>query len=172
MKCKICGNDHAGKIIYAKDMNYGRNEKFTYFQCSRCKCLQLENIPSNMEKYYGSGYYSLIMKKHKKGIAEKLISAFSQLRDKQLIQNRQDIINKIGCKMQPRIAYELIPQLCSNKNSAILDVGCGDGDGYLLKLLYDLGWKNLYGVDLYEGIKMMKLPLKQELYLICLDSLI
>lgn len=54
--------------------------------------------------------------------------------------------------MQPRIAYELIPQLCPNKNSTILDVGCGDG--YLLKLLYDIGWKKLYGVDLYgEGYK-------------------
>ena len=149
MKCKICGNDHSDKIIYAKDMNYGGDEKFTYFQCSKCKCLQLENIPSNMEKYYGSRYYSLNMKKHKKGIAEKLISAFSQLRDKQLIQNRKGIINKICCKMQPRIAYELIPQLCPNKNSTILDVGCGDG--YLLKLLYDIGWKKLYGVDLYGG---------------------
>ena len=149
MKCKICGNEQTNKVIYAKDMNYGGNKEFKYFQCSKCKCLQLDNIPENIEQYYGSGYYSLNMKKHKRGISEKLISSFLKIRDKQLLLSRKGIISKICCKMQPRIAYELIPQLCPNKNAAILDVGCGDG--YLLKLMFDLGWKNLYGVDLYGG---------------------
>lgn len=147
MTCKVCGNNEVSRIIYAKDLNYGGEEQFTYFQCSKCKCLQLQNVPCDIGKYYGDNYYSINMSKTKKKLTENLISLFIKTRDKRLLLNKNDIVSIICRKLQPRVAYELIPQLCVDRTAAVLDVGCGDG--YLLELLSDLGWSNLCGVDIY-----------------------
>jgi len=37
---------------------FGYNDDFLYFQCSNCACLQIENKPKNMDKYYPNTYYS------------------------------------------------------------------------------------------------------------------
>ena len=51
--------------------------------------------------------------------------------------------------MQPRPSYELISQLCK-KTDPILDVGCGDG--YLLKIMEEIGYTDLTGIDLYLNV--------------------
>lgn len=44
--CRICG---------AK----GRTrEEFPYFECGRCHCLQIAEVPENLGDYYGEDYYS------------------------------------------------------------------------------------------------------------------
>ena len=58
MKCRICGNLNDNQEYEVKEMMLGLREKFTYFQCSKCECLQIANIPSNMSKDYPKDYYS------------------------------------------------------------------------------------------------------------------
>ena len=41
-----------------KEMIFGFRDEFTYFECSKCGCLQIMQIPRNMGKYYPSNYYS------------------------------------------------------------------------------------------------------------------
>lgn len=56
--CRICGWMGGGEKITAFEMMKGGREKFEYFVCPKCDCLQIAEVPKNMYKYYGEDYYS------------------------------------------------------------------------------------------------------------------
>ena len=58
LKCKICWNENNNKLLEVREMMFGFKDKFNYFQCSQCNCLQILEIPSDMYKYYPETYYS------------------------------------------------------------------------------------------------------------------
>lgn len=58
-KCRICGTEAEHETYEAKEMFFGSGEKFIYFKCNVCQCLQIKDIPEDLGKYYGIGYYSL-----------------------------------------------------------------------------------------------------------------
>ncbi|MGZ7068006.1 MAG: class I SAM-dependent methyltransferase, partial [Methanobacterium sp.] len=62
MKCRICGNGENNKLFQVKEMSFGLGDEFTYMECHNCGCLQITEIPENMENYYPSNYYSFIKK--------------------------------------------------------------------------------------------------------------
>ena len=45
MICRICGNDKNNKPFEVREMLYGTKEKFDYFQCAECECLQISEYP-------------------------------------------------------------------------------------------------------------------------------
>lgn len=51
MICKICGNSENNKAFQIREMMFGFRDEFTYFECSKCGCLQIGEIPKNMELY-------------------------------------------------------------------------------------------------------------------------
>ena len=52
MICKICSNYENNKEFKIREMMFGFRDEFTYFECSKCGCLQIAKIPKNVEKYY------------------------------------------------------------------------------------------------------------------------
>jgi len=57
-KCRICGKEGEFETYQVKEMMKGTLEKFLYFWCDCCECLQIETIPANLGDYYGGNYYS------------------------------------------------------------------------------------------------------------------
>ena len=39
-------------------MMFGTRERFAYFECSACGCLQIETVPADMARHYPDNYYS------------------------------------------------------------------------------------------------------------------
>lgn len=58
MQCRICGNQQNNKEYEVQEMMLGYKDSFLYLQCSMCDCLQIEEIPSDISKYYSDNYYS------------------------------------------------------------------------------------------------------------------
>ena len=56
--CRICGNSGNNTSYIAREMMFGFRDEFEYFQCSKCECLQIIEIPKNLHKYYPSNYCS------------------------------------------------------------------------------------------------------------------
>ena len=77
MICKVCGNSEDNKSFQIREMMFGYRDEFTYFECSKCGCLQIAKIPQNMGKYYPAKYYSF-----KKGKSNNFI--------KQLLKRKKD----------------------------------------------------------------------------------
>lgn len=121
---------------------FGLKEPFTYFKCAKCGCLQISQFPANMDKYYPASYYSFsaIDKFIKK------ISWFKKLQFNQLSGYRKSVLGAIASFGYKSDFYKWCRLLnLKNKNSKILDVGCGSGQ--LLKKFYQLGFSNLTGID-------------------------
>jgi hypothetical protein len=65
MKCKVCLNNEDNTLFIFREMMLGLREDFDYILCNKCGCLQIVEVPKNMQKYYPYNYYSYL-KSHKK----------------------------------------------------------------------------------------------------------
>jgi len=58
-KCRICDWEGETELIQAREMMIGTRQKFDYFVCPICSCLQIDKVPENLGEYYNnSTYYS------------------------------------------------------------------------------------------------------------------
>lgn len=141
MNCKICGNSENNKLYQIKEMFFGYRDKFEYFECQKCGCLQILNIPHNLYKYYPNDYYS-----YKKNFSRNIKRYFGKKRDEYVIFKKGlfgNIINHIA----PSVYFEKMARanLEFDINTEILDVGCGSG--LMLHSFSDIGFTKLTGVD-------------------------
>lgn len=143
MICRICENSLNNKTFLIKEMMFGFREEFAYTECSRCGCLQIEEIPKNISNYYPSNYYSFQSGEAKKNFFKNCFT--NKLYNYLLF--KKGFIGKILSTRYPVPILDCIRLAKVNYDSKILDVGCGAG-----KFLYSLrnaGFKDLLGVDPY-----------------------
>jgi len=164
--CRICKNHKDNKRYLIKEMLFGTRDVFEYFQCNVCGCLQIAEIPDNIEKYYPEKYYSF--------------SDFSSIANLKFNKLRYSL--DIHVNNRPIVSYvlKLVRKVFKpskhltwavNANltfeSKILDVGCGHGK-VLLKMNSG-GFQNCLGLDPYipedlsypNGVKVLKLDLPE-----------
>ena len=159
MICKVCGNSENNKPFQIREMMFGFRDEFTYFECSKCGCLQIAEIPKNMGKYYPANYYSF--QKRKKEGSTNFIKQYIKKQWGEYALFKKGLIGKILYMKYPNPFFDMISRIGVNYNSRILDVGCGAGN--LLYSLNETGFKNLIGVDPYidegvidRGVKIFK----------------
>jgi 2-polyprenyl-3-methyl-5-hydroxy-6-metoxy-1,4-benzoquinol methylase len=144
MKCRICQNETGNTSMEMEDMMYGTKEKFEYFQCGSCGCLQIKDIPADMGRHYPGDYYSYLA-----NIDLKKEGFFKRLQCRSIIGADSSWIARLAAyKYKPPEWWEILKQLkLYNLSSPILDIGSGSGD--LLKKFYSVGYKDLTGIDPY-----------------------
>ncbi|QSR88279.1 class I SAM-dependent methyltransferase [Methylacidiphilum caldifontis] len=146
LTCRICGctADHPQYI--AKETIMGSFERFCYFKCLDCGCLQIVSIPKNLGKYYSLNYHSRILEL---GNLEKKEILFLKKRIARLILfsgKRGKITRNLFGKLFPGFLWQF-GELGINQKSRILDYGCGRA--HFLLRLYGWGFENLLGLDPY-----------------------
>ena len=147
--CKICSNSVDNKIHVVKEMMLGLSEEFDYMECAKCGALSLVDIPKDLSKYYPHNkYYSFYNTNHN------LIIAFikHQLLNK-LLKYYRGHFNLIGKILSYNYNLNRKYSWVSNLKdipfaSKILDIGSGSGK-YLLEL-FQLGYKDITGIDPYN----------------------
>ena len=122
---------------------YGTRDKFDYFECSACGCLQIGELPENLADYYPSNYYSFNLKED--NAFDGSAGAFRRFQYTNSLFGSSVYQKTIGKLIDKKFFY-LFKSLNLNKETAILDVGCGDGKNFLYPLSA-LGFKNLLGCD-------------------------
>ncbi len=126
-------------------MMYGTHEEFKYILCSNCGCLQLSEIPFDIQRHYPARYYSY------SEVAEQSISPFKDILKRARLNYYLSprgilgkiLVNFVGDPILPK--WIRTAQLKSNHK--ILDVGCGSGE--LLVALRGEGFTKLTGIDPY-----------------------
>lgn len=150
MECRICGNSEGNTTYKVREMMMGLREEFSYYQCSRCKCLQITEIPDNISKYYSRDYYSFQSNESPHWV----MKIIKDKRNQYAVFNRS-FIGKLLYKKYPKEDLRSLSHLDLNKNTKILDVGCGRGR--LLRALHRLGFKNLTGIDPFIKEEVVKI---------------
>ena len=160
MKCPICNNDKNNLEYNVKEMQQGFREIFKYVECSNCGCLFIKYIPKDISKYYDIDYSS---HNHNMTIKDKILDKIygMYLANNKLIK----LIKGKNVMIVSKFWNSLSEKGLMTKNSAILDVGCGDGK--FLNILRGGGFKDLTGVDLFideqnmlNGIKIFQSSLE------------
>lgn len=143
MRCRICGNSTQNRSYEIKEMMFGFRDIFTYFQCSQCNCLQIKEIPPDISKYYPEKYYSF---EPVEELRNPLKNLLKKMRDSYAIFNK-GILGKLLFILYPNEKLRTLYKTNINKQSRILDVGCGSG--LLLYSLKNIGFHSLLGIDPY-----------------------
>ncbi|MGU3538849.1 methyltransferase domain-containing protein [Methylobacterium sp. A54F] len=140
--CRVCGNRAGNRTHVAREMMFGRRERFPYLACAACGCLQIAEVPADLGPYYGDGYYSF----------GDLDAEFSDANHRAALGERVRALLTL-----PEAEAAAVPhadmrrplwslrRLGLTPGSRILDVGCGSG-----RLLYQLrlaGYEGGLGID-------------------------
>ncbi len=141
--CIICNNTTNNTTFVVKELQLGLGDIFNYQQCGSCGSLQLQDIPSDLGKYYpNNNYYSFNM--GITGIPKK--DRFRKIQSDYLLFNKNKIAGSlftIGFKMP--LHYHWIKNTGTKYTDSILDIGSGNGS--LLSTLSRTGFTNLTGID-------------------------
>lgn len=140
MFCRICNHQNEQLDSYhINDKMFSGKEIFEYFECSNCGTLQISKIPENIGSFYPDNYYSL---SSKLSLKDKILF---RLRDYVFFYNFPSFfVKKLKIKMA-NLSLEAFLKLKPKKSTKILDVGCGEGK--FLKSIYNLGFKNIIGIE-------------------------
>src|SRR5262245_10007956 len=119
--CKICESSAEHTVYSVAEMMFGLGDRFDYFQCSRCKCLQIAKVPADMSRYYPPDYYSF-SPKPRKHLRNPVVKALRRLNDHYTVFNRGVpgfLVNRIS----PNKKLSALSHIALTKRSRILDVG-------------------------------------------------
>ncbi|WP_404786057.1 class I SAM-dependent methyltransferase [Altericista sp. CCNU0014] len=146
--CIICSGLLEDKVYTVREMQFGTKEEFVYRQCTKCNCLQINEVPENISEYYPESYPSF----QSRALNQPSIGYFKEkirlFRTKFYLNEKLSLLHRMSSLFfEKPIHIEWMQELghLVDYKSSILDVGCGTG-----KLLYNLsylGYKNLNGVD-------------------------
>lgn len=176
--CRICNNAKDNKAYVAREMLLGYRDEFEYFECSRCGCLQIKEVPDDLRRYYPADCYYYEQAKIPtgydyaaeglKGLKARLIRG---LLTRHYFYKRSAIgawLEKRSCVADdyPRWLKLSSLNLQLNTKSSVLDVGCATGQ--LLLNLRTIGFTDLLGVDPFieddiaygNGVKVLKRDLE------------
>jgi SAM-dependent methyltransferase len=162
MICKICNNTEGNVAYDMREMMLGYKDSFTYFQCSKCKCLQILKVPADMSKYYPPNYYSLNPFSPDSLRSKRIIKRFFRKRRDSYAVFGKDLLGKLVYRFFPDAILRILLQLNLTKDTSILDIG--SGQGCTLYSLKNIGFNNLLGIDPYikgdieyeNGLKILK----------------
>jgi SAM-dependent methyltransferase len=125
-------------------MMTGTRESFRYFECPKCGCVQITEIPAAIGNYYKHDYYSFTVPtfsllQASKAFALKTVACLGGvsplLRD--FVRKRHHGLDLIF----------LYRELGHGSGTSILDVGAGSGR--VVRNLYETGYRNVLGIDLF-----------------------
>lgn len=143
--CRICENTEHNTTYEVREMMLGLRDMHTYFECASCGCLQIANVPDNIQEYYpNEDYYSYDAVKAVSGIKGKLI----KMRDRYAATG-SCFVGRLMQRIQPHDKLPSLRHTNVSLDSKILDVGCGAG--HLLHSMKEAGFNNLLGIDPFNA---------------------
>jgi 2-polyprenyl-3-methyl-5-hydroxy-6-metoxy-1,4-benzoquinol methylase len=158
--CRVCANTNNHRSHIVCEMMFGYGAEFLYFECSKCGCLQIAEIPMDLSKFYNTDYYSFQASSQ---LQENIFIRFLKKQRMSYYIGQNNFLGALIAKLTHKGEYFQWLSLGKlNFASSILDVGCGSGS--LLLLLKSRGFQNLLGVDPYleeaisypNGVKVLK----------------
>ncbi len=166
LPCRICGDSKRRQYYEARETLFGLGDKFPYFKCNACGCLQIAEIPEEMSRFYPQKYHDFFSQDHPGAKQNPLVRFAKNRRDRYAALNR-GILGRWLYSRHPVMPLRSLSHISLGFDAQILDVGCGRGG--LLYSLRQMGFKNLLGVDAFikedisykNGLRVRKCSLQK-----------
>lgn len=142
--CRICGFSDDHPVYIVPEMMFGLKEEFCYFQCTKCQCLSISEIPLDMSPYYPQNYFSLSQSPENL-YSNPVVSWARRKRDSFSVLKRGVWGGLISFFYPPDGDIASMSCLQLDREKRIADVGCGTG--FLLYFLKEAGFENVVGVE-------------------------
>ena len=169
-ECRVCGCIGIHQYFQPQERMFGWGDKFEYFKCEECGCLQIGAPPNDLPRYYPANYYSLSNQ------TASLPSTFNRWINRKRLQFRLTgngaIFERLIWRFNPlaHAIHKVVPYLKHvpqiQCDSRFLDIGCGEHSEWLGSAA-QLGFTKLTGVDPFlknpgirHGIRYTNAPLK------------
>lgn len=144
MKCRICGNADGNRTHRVREMMLGTRDPFVYFQCGQCGCLQIDDYPEDISRYYPTDYYAY--QANDPAARYRLKDRLRDARDRYLVFGT-GLVGRCYAAFRPTSSLRRLAPLGLTTESRVLDVGCGAGG--FLRRLHRLGFRYLTGIDAF-----------------------
>jgi len=131
IRCQVCQSE-IGVLHRVREMALGTRDEFLYFECSRCGCLSLTEVPADLDRYYTP---------RQQTVRHPFVSKIRHLRNALYLSPLSFLVN-----WKRYHDLGLIHNIRLNKTMSLLDVDCGMGD--LIGDLRELGY-DAHGIDPY-----------------------
>lgn len=143
-RCRICGAEGEMPHYDVAEMQFGSRERFRYFECFHCGCLQIAEFPTDIRRYYPPAYYSFSRGPPSHAGLYRLLR---ETRDRYAYSGRGHVGRILNRLFPYRFdgIREWLGVTRTTPTSRILDVGCGRGE--LLHDMANRGFRHLTGVD-------------------------
>jgi len=138
--CRICDSAGPFQNHRVRDMMFGPGDHFDYRLCMACGCLQIVDVPADLSRHYGAGYYSFGERRTPGRLERLLVRARNRY-----LTGRVDPLGWALARLRPFRALASLQPLRLRPDARIVDVGCGSGE--LLLALQSAGYIRLQGVD-------------------------
>lgn len=153
MKCGVCGNEKDNLNYVIKERIINKGNTFNYIKCAKCGTLMLADIIEDMSVWYPQNYNPYVK------VINNNETLWCKLRRKLLTEfiirsNNEKLFQEILEKSNIDILIKRLYGTRIKKRAKILDIGCASG--HWLDWLYDMGWSNITGLDLYCDVKNKK----------------
>lgn len=141
--CRVCGGP-TELAVFASERMLGLGGEFRYEQCGSCACVQLDEVPTDLARYYPTDYYAF----HSRNRFVTHLRRALRLRRDALVFGRGW---QVGRWIKPLLSPAMLSmrgwfeRTGTTRSSRILDVGCGSGDA--ISRLADQGFEHVRGVD-------------------------
>lgn len=153
--CRICGSTNIDAPILVPETMFRTGEEFGYHRCFNCGCLQIVEMPSEMDRYYPENYYSYSLPATgaSQWLKTKVRAFLSHYGPRQFFE---------GCDWWAAGDRRSLREAGISRSARILDLGCGSGG--LIASLRDIGFRNVIGADPYisseiihrNGVRVLK----------------
>lgn len=143
--CRICTNAVGNQAYQVREMQFGTREVFRYFQCAKCGCLQISEIPQDIDRHYPQNYYSF--RRYDKLARSGLRAWFDSRRVKYALTGKGFVGKLAAMVARPMDYVHWMKEAGFNTDATILDIGCGQGK-LLLRMKLG-GFSRSLGVDLF-----------------------
>jgi SAM-dependent methyltransferase len=144
-QCRVCAGSLAA-WQRVREMHFGTREVFDYLECVDCGCVQIDEIPADLDRYYPETYYTRATRDATPdGIVRwpGIRRAWTEFRLAAGPAGRWLAGRRYG-------RFEWWTRTTTRRQDSILDVGCGSGR--LLQHLHRDGFTDLTGIDPALGV--------------------
>ena len=143
-QCRVCQETGDHPRWLARDLRYRSGEKFEYFQCHRCGCLQIAKIPDNIGSFYPSDYYSHQPLSSRRWQDSPLKARF-RAAGRRLGLSTSPSARLVRRWLKTATHHSWLRTAGVSRDARILDVGCGSGA--LLLRMHKEGYTQAEGID-------------------------